>query len=322
MKKVITGNEAAAYACMQAGVQVVAAYPITPQTTVVEKIADFVGQGIFDAQYVKVESEHSAMAACIAASNTGVRTFTATSSHGLLLMHEMLHWAMAARVPVVMSNVNRANGPPWSVWAEHSDSIAQRDTGWLQFYAENNQEVLDTIIMCYRLCEQEDILLPAFVNEDAFILSHTSEVVDIPDREDVKKFLPDFDPPYKLDPDDPHGFGSLSMPHQWYMELRYNIADAMDKAYGRFPQVEKEFEAVFGRNRVCGNGGVHCQGSGGPDALRGEERGAGPPAHAEAVPGQRVQGARNPGQCPGGDGPRLQLRLRGPVLHRDQGCPL
>ena len=248
MKKVITGNEAAAYACMQAGVQVVAAYPITPQTTVVEKIADFVGQGIFDAQYVKVESEHSAMAACIAASNTGVRTFTATSSHGLLLMHEMLHWAMAARVPVVMSNVNRANGPPWSVWAEHSDSIAQRDTGWLQFYAENNQEVLDTLLMCYRLCEQEDILLPAFVNEDAFILSHTSEVVDIPDREDVKKFLPDFDPPYKLDPDDPHGFGSLSMPHQWYMELRYNIADAMDKAYGRFPQVEKEFEEVFGRN--------------------------------------------------------------------------
>jgi 2-oxoisovalerate ferredoxin oxidoreductase alpha subunit len=225
MKKVITGNEAAAYACMQSGVQVVAAYPITPQTTVVEKIADFVGQGIFDAQYVKVESEHSAMAASIAASNTGARTFTATSSHGLLLMHEMLHWASAARLPVVMSNVNRANGPPWSVWAEQSDAIAQRDTGWIQFFAENNQEVIDTLIMCYRLCEMEDIMLPAMVNEDAFYLSHTSEIVDIPDKEDVMKFLPTYDPHYKLDPKEPHGFGSLSMPHQWYMELRYNIAD-------------------------------------------------------------------------------------------------
>jgi len=223
-KLIISGNSAAAYGAKIARAQVIAAYPITPQTTIVEKIAEFIAKGVYTPQFVKVESEHSAMAACISASQTGARTFTATSAHGLALMHEMLHWAAGARLPVVMSNVCRAMGPPWSVWAEHTDAISQRDTGWMQIFAESNQETLDSIIISYRMAEKPDIMLPFMINEDAFILSHTFEIVHAPPQELVDEFLPPFDPPFKLDIDEPHGFGSLSMPHQWYMELRYKIA--------------------------------------------------------------------------------------------------
>lgn len=248
MKKVITGNSSAAYGAKISRAEVIAAYPITPQTSVVEKIAEFVSSGEMKAKYIKVESEHSAMAACIAASNTGARTFTATSSHGLLLMHEMLHWASAARLPIVMVNVNRALGPPWSVWADHTDSFAQRDTGWMQFYCMNNQEVLDTVIQCYKLGEQNDILLPSMISLDAFYLSHTVEPVEIPEQELVDEFLPPFDPPYKLDVNNPYGFGSLSMPTDWYMELRYLIAEAHEKALERVEKVNKEFANSFGRS--------------------------------------------------------------------------
>ena len=247
-KMVITGNSAVAYGAKLARAEVVAAYPITPQTTIVEKIADFVGNGEMETQYIKVESEHSAMAACIAASNTGVRTFTATSAHGLALMHELLMWASGARLPVVMANVNRAMGPPWSVWADHQDSIAQRDTGWIQLYSENNQEVLDTILQLFKACEDNEILLPGFTTLDAFYLSHTYEVVDMPDQELVDEYLPKFDPPYKLDIDDPHGFGSLVMPHTWHMEFRYKIAQAMDNARSKLIEVEIEFEKMFDRS--------------------------------------------------------------------------
>lgn len=247
MKMVMTGNHAAAYAAKVCRAEVIAAYPITPQTTVVEKVAELIANGEFDAEFIKVESEHSAMAACIAASQTGARAFTATSAQGLTLMHELLHWASAARTPVVMSNVNRAMGPPWSVWADYTDSMSQRDTGWIQFYAESNQEVLDSIIQCFKVCENRDILLPAMVCEDAFYLSHTVEVVDIPEQDQLDDFLPPFNPPYKLDVDNPHGFGSLSMPHQWYMELRYLIADAHDRARQMFRKVHDEFEKKFGR---------------------------------------------------------------------------
>jgi 2-oxoisovalerate ferredoxin oxidoreductase alpha subunit len=247
MRKVITGNEALAYGSKIARAEVIAAYPITPQTTVVEKIADFMADGEMKAKYIKVESEHSAMAACIAASNAGARTFTATSAHGLTLMHELLFWASGARLPIVMGNINRAMGPPWSVWADHLDSIAQRDTGWMQFYCENNQEVLDTVIQAYKICEDKDIMLPAFINEDAFYLSHTSELVDIPDQERVDEFLPQYDPALKLDIDNPMGFGSLVMP-EWYMEFRYKIAEAMDRSRKKIQQVNKEFNKMFGRS--------------------------------------------------------------------------
>jgi 2-oxoisovalerate ferredoxin oxidoreductase alpha subunit len=248
VKKVITGNYASSYGAKLARAQVVAAYPITPQTSVVEKIAEFVASGEMDAQYVKVESEHSAMAACITASQTGARTFTATSAHGLTLMHEMLIWASGARTPVVMTNVNRAMAPPWSVWADHLDSVAQRDTGWLQYYCESNQEVLDSIILAYKVSESRDVLLPAFLTLDAFYLSHTYETVDIPDQKEVDEFLPSFDPPYKFDVEDPHLFGSLSFPHQFYMEWRYQIAQSMEKAREKILEVEKEFEKTFGRS--------------------------------------------------------------------------
>ena len=147
----LTGNETAAYAAKVCRAKVVAAYPITPQTTVVEKIAELIANGEMDAKYIRVESEHSAMAACIAAENSGVRTFTATSAHGLTLMHELLIWASGARLPIVMSVINRARAPPWSVWSDQQDSMAQRDTGWVQVYAESNKGVMDRIIMVYKV---------------------------------------------------------------------------------------------------------------------------------------------------------------------------
>jgi 2-oxoisovalerate ferredoxin oxidoreductase alpha subunit len=248
VKKVITGNYASSYGAKLARAQVIAAYPITPQTSVVEKIAEFVASGEMKTQYIKVESEHSAMAACITASQTGARAFTATSAHGLTLMHEMLIWASGARTPVVMTNVNRAMAPPWSVWADHLDSVAQRDTGWIQYYCESNQEVLDTIIMAYKVGESRDVLLPSFLTLDAFYLSHTYETVDIPEQAEVDKFLPSFDPPYKFDVDDPHLFGSLSFPHQFYMEWRYQISLAMEKAREKILETEAEFKKVFGRS--------------------------------------------------------------------------
>ena len=248
VKKLMNGNYAAAYGSRLARAEVVAAYPITPQTTIVEQIADFVASGEMKARYVTVESEHSAMAACIAAASAGARTFTATSSQGLLLMHELLHWASGARLPVVMVNVNRAVAPPWSVWADQTDSISQRDTGWMQFYSESTQEELDTVIMSYKISEDPEIMLPSFTTEDAFFLSHTYEPVDIPDQAMVDGFLPPFDPEIKLDVDKPRGFGSLSMPHQWYMELRYLIAEAMDRSRQKILKVEKEWKELTGRS--------------------------------------------------------------------------
>ena len=246
-KMVITGNYSLAYGCKLARAEVVAAYPITPQTTVVEKIAEFVSKNEMDTQYVKVESEHSAMAACISASLAGARTFTATSAHGLTLMHEVLIWASGSRVPVVMGNINRAMAPPWSVWADHLDSVAQRDTGWMQIYAETNQEVFDSVIQAYRICENHEVMLPCMIMEDAFFLSHTSESVDVPEQSDVDAFLPSYDPPEKIDVDDPKGFCSLVMP-DWYMEFRYLMHESWNKARKIIYDVVEEFEQKFGRN--------------------------------------------------------------------------
>ncbi len=247
MRTTMTGNEACAYGAKLARAEVVAAYPITPQTSIVEKIAHFVSNGEMKSQFIKVESEHSAMAASIAASNTGARAFTATSSHGLALMHELLMWASGARLPIVMGAVNRAMGPPWSVWADHQDTMAERDTGWMQFYCESNQEVLDTILMSYKTVENHDVLIPAMIIEDAFILSHTSEAVDVPEQQMVDQYLPSFDPAFKLDVEDPKAFGSLAMPDDYY-EFRYNIGRAMSKSRDVFLKAEKEFEEIFGRS--------------------------------------------------------------------------
>lgn len=245
MKLVITGNHAAAYAVKLCKPHVIAAYPITPQTEIVEKLANMVADNELSAEFIKVESEHSAMAACIGASAAGSRAFTATSSQGLALMHEMLHWAANSRLPIVMVNVNRAMAPPWTVWADQTDSLAQRDTGWLQFYCENNQEILDTVIQAYKISEK--ISLPSMVSLDAFFLSHTSEPVEIPVQEKVDKFLPKFNPEYKLDLANPTAFGGL-VTAEWYYELRYKIQQAMLGAKNVIEVVGKDFGEVFGRS--------------------------------------------------------------------------
>lgn len=239
------GNHALSYGAKVCRVQVIAAYPITPQTQVVEALSEFVEKGELKAKFIKVESEHSAMAACIAASGTGVRAFTATSAHGLALMHEMLHWACGARLPIVLADINRAMGPPWTIWTEQTDSLAQRDTGWLQFYCESNQEVIDTVIQSYKIAEE--LLLPVMIVLDAFFLSHTCEPVDIPDVEIVDKYLPPYSPKYKLDITDPHSFGAITMPDQ-YMEFRYLIQKDMERAPEVVLAADKEFDKIFGRS--------------------------------------------------------------------------
>lgn len=243
--KVISGNHAASYGARDSRAEVIAAYPITPQTQVVELLSEFCADGTLDAKFIKVESEHSVMAACIGASAAGARAYTATSAHGLALMHEMLHWAANGRHPVVMANINRAMGPPWSIWTDQNDSLAQRDTGWLQFYCESNQEVYDTTMIAFKICEQ--VLLPGMLVMDAFILSHTYEPVEMPDQEEIDEFLPPFNPPYKMDLDDPHAFGALTTP-EWYMELRYLIQEAHEKALKTARNVEAEFAKTFGRS--------------------------------------------------------------------------
>jgi len=244
LRKVLMGNHALSYGAKLSRAEVISAYPITPQTEVVELLSQMCASGELKAKFIKVESEHSAMASLIGASATGVRTFTATSSQGLALMHEMLHWAAGARTPVVMGNINRAFAPPWSVWTEQNDSLSQRDTGWMQLYAQNNQEVLDSVIQAYKVAESLD--LPAMVVLAAFVLSHTSETVDIPAQEKVDEFLPPYKREYKIDPDEPHAFGGLTKPDN-YFELRYKIQKAMEKAVSKWEEVGEEFEAFFGR---------------------------------------------------------------------------
>lgn len=245
MRMLLSGNHTVSFAAKLSKVEVIAAYPITPQTEIVEKLSEMVSRNELKSKFIKVESEHSAMAACIGASAAGARAFTATSSQGLALMHEMLHWAANARLPVVMANVNRAMGPPWNIWSDQTDSLSQRDTGWLQFYCKDNQEILDTIIQAYRVSEK--VLLPAMVMLDAFILSHTHEIVDVPDQKLVNSYLTSFNPEYKLDTGSVHTFGGLTGP-DWYYELRHKIQRAAESALDEIKKADKAFGKVFGRS--------------------------------------------------------------------------
>jgi len=244
MKKVIMGNHALSYGAMLSRAQVIAAYPITPQTQVVELLSEMCADGTLKAQFIKVESEHSAMAACLGASLAGARTFTATSAQGLALMHEMLHWAAGGRMPVVMGNINRAMAPGWSIWTDQNDSLSERDTGWIQFYCSSNQEVLDTVIQAFKVSEK--MMIPSMIILDAFALSHTYEVVEIPEQEKVDRFLPPFSPPWRLTPADPHAFGGLTSPEH-YMELRYKLQKDMEKVPALVEETGKEYEKMFGR---------------------------------------------------------------------------
>ena len=244
MKRVIVGNHAVSWGVKLARAEVIAAYPITPQTQVVEELSEMCASGELNARFIKVESEHSAMAACIGASAAGARTFTATSSQGLALMHELLHWAAGGRLPVVMADVNRAMAPGWNIWADQNDTLSQRDTGWIQLYCESNQEVLDTTIQAFGLAEAVD--LPVMIVLDAFFLSHTSEPVDIPDQEAVDRFLPKRDARLKLDIHDPRAFGALSPPGM-YMEMRLRQQEAMEEARVVFEELDREWGVQFGR---------------------------------------------------------------------------
>ena len=245
MKKVMVGNHAVAWGARLARVEVISAYPITPQTQVVEKLSEMCADGTLAARFIKVESEHSAMAAVIGASATGVRAFTASSSHGLLYMHEMLHWAGGARVPVVMANINRAVGAPWNIWTDQNDSLAQRDTGWVQLYCEHNQEVVDTTIMAFKLAES--LNLPVMLMLDGFYLSHTAEAVDVPDQELVDRFLPKREAPYRLDVERPHAFGGLVKPDA-YMEMRWMQQEAMREVPATLAAIETDWLRMFGRS--------------------------------------------------------------------------
>jgi 2-oxoisovalerate ferredoxin oxidoreductase alpha subunit len=240
-----TGNRIAAKAAVMAKPEVVAAYPITPQTTLVEAIAEYVARGEYKGDYICVESEHSAMCACIGASAAGSRTFTATSSHGLLLMHEMLHWAALARLPVVMCNINRVIGPGWNIWVDENDSISQRDTGWIQFYCSSNQEIFDTVIQAFKLAEHEKIVLPVMVNLNAFILSHTSMPAEIPEQHVVDEYLGKYVPRWKLDIDNPTTFGNIIGPAHYY-KVRRVMQDAQLNAKKLIPQIAKEWSKLSG----------------------------------------------------------------------------
>jgi pyruvate/2-oxoacid:ferredoxin oxidoreductase alpha subunit len=244
MKEVLEGSHAVSQAVRLAKVQVMSAYPITPQTHIVEALSEYCADGTMDARFLCVESEHSAMAAVIGASSAGIRTFTATSSQGLALMHELLHWASAGRLPIVMAEVNRALAPGWNIWMDQTDSLAQRDTGWIQLYCEDGQEVLDTVLQAYRLAET--VNLPVMVVLDAFFLSHTFEPVDIPGQDLVDRFLPPFSPKIALDTSDPFAIGQMAPPNV-YMEMRRDVQKAMEQVLDIFSGVEQEFSKIFGR---------------------------------------------------------------------------
>lgn len=240
-----TGNYIAAKAAVMARPDVVAAYPITPQTTLVEGIAKYVDTGEFKGEYICVESEHSAMAALVGASAAGVRTFTGTSSHGLLLMHEMLHWAALARLPVVMCNINRVVGPGWNIWADENDSISQRDTGWIQFYCSSNQEIFDTVIQAFKLGEHENVSLPVMISYNAFILSHTSMPVFVPEQKEIDDFLPKRKPKWKLEVENPITFGNIILPHE-YEKVRKDMQAAQKNAKKLIPEIAKDWKKKFG----------------------------------------------------------------------------
>jgi len=231
-RRLLTGDHAVAWGALLAQPHVIPVYPITPQTPVLEMLMELKERGELSGDLMTVESEHSAMAACIAASLAGARVFTATASQGLALMHEMLHYAAGARAPVVMVNVNRTLAAPWGFWADHTDSLAQRDTGWIQLYCESAQEALDTVLQAYRVAES--VLLPALVVIEAMYISHTLEPVEVPEAEVVERFLPPFRPELRLDPAAPRAFGGTATPAQWRanrLAMQSAMADALEAVW-------------------------------------------------------------------------------------------
>ena len=247
VREVMTSNKAVAEAVRLAKPKVIPVYPITPQTTISEYLAQYVADEKIDAKYVKVESEHSAISAAVGASGAGVRVFTATSSQGLMLMHEILFAAAGMRTPFVLADANRAISAPLNIWNDQQDSIAQRDAGFLQIYVENAQEALDTTIMAYKVSENPNVLLPSMVCLDGFILTHTVEPVEVPEQEDVDKFLPPYVPEHSfIDPKKPMSIGNFADP-DYYMEARYDMEVAMTNSIEVIKETCDEFAKIFGR---------------------------------------------------------------------------
>lgn len=240
----ISGNHAAAYGAKLARPKVAPVYPITPQTPILEKITEFKANGEMDVELITVESEHSAMSACITASLTGVRVFTATASQGLLLMHEMLHFASGARAPIVMFNVNRTVGSPWGFWPDQTDSLAQSGTGWIQYYCESGQESLDTVLQAYRVTEK--VMLPAMVMHEAFYVSHALEGIEVPDQEIADQYLPEFNPVHRLDPKLGESFGSNVNQDMFYRHRR-DLGLGMEEAISEAKKADDEWRALTGR---------------------------------------------------------------------------
>ena len=245
-KLFLSGNEAIAYGAKLSRPNVIAAYPITPQTVVVEKLSEMVESKELNAEFMLVESEHSALSAMIGASIVGARTFTATSSQGLLYMAECLHYASGGRYPIVMMNANRSIALPWSIYGDQRDSLSLLDSGWIQVYAESAQESLDLVIQAYKIAEDLNVLTPFMINLDGFVLTHTYESVLIPSQEDVDEFLPAFHSPYIMDLDNPKNMGFSSTPAD-NMEFKYQQNKAMLKSKEVIQKTEIEFGKKFGR---------------------------------------------------------------------------
>jgi len=261
--KILTGNHAAAQALRQAKVGVVAAYPITPQSPVVEKVAEFIAKGKMNTRFVKVESEHSALAVCCAASATGSRVGTATSSHGLMYMYELLPWAAGNRLPIIINLATRATGAPWSVWTDHQDFITMRDVGWIQMFCMDNQEIYDTNIQAFRIAEDSRVYLPTVVAYDGYILSHTMMPVILENQEDIDSFLPPLKHHINLsDTSQVKGIDPVTTPHlidrgeegiaPGYFEYRYAMQKALENSIEVIKEVHDEFADKFGRS--YGNG--------------------------------------------------------------------
>lgn len=226
---------------------VISAYPITPQTHIVEELAQMVADGKLNSQFVNVESEHSAASVVLGGSATGVRVFTATSSQGLFLMAEVLFNIAGMRLPVVLTCANRAMSAPINIWNDHQDSVSLRDAGLMQFYAENIQEAVDLHLIAYRIAENKDVMLPAMVCIDGYILTHGSEPVDMPEQDKIDKFLPAYEPPYKLDVNNPLTLGFLTDP-DYYMETRFAIQETHKEVLEYLPGIFADFSSIFGRS--------------------------------------------------------------------------
>lgn len=243
MMKIMSGNEAVALAVKLSRVGVVGIYPITPQTTIIEELAEMRARGEIDTDIVRVESEHSAMGVTLGAAVAGTRAFTATSSQGLLYMHEMIWWTAGSRAPVVMVVATRAVGAPWNIWNENTDFMSERDSGWIMSFASSPQEALDLTLQAFRISEDPRVFVPMMVGMDGFILSHTKTNVYVPSQEDVDQFIPPRRQPYVIDPETQESMGNIFQPVH-YMKLRQSINDAIQGSIDVIKEVGREYEKV------------------------------------------------------------------------------